>query len=127
MLKRKKIFIATVVLVLMLAMAATAYATTYTCSLLASNTGSVKTAALTTRYVHRAGYNQSYSTNYLILRLQRKNNAGEWAKILSDYQLRPGQEYHEPQMDLLQTAQFRTKIYSKNNTGGAEGVGSINN
>jgi hypothetical protein len=126
MFKGKKIFITIIVLVLMVAMAVTAYATSYTCTLYASNTDSVHTASLLTRFCHRAGFNQPYSTNSMIVRLQMYRD-NEWVKVLGDYRLTPGIVFYEEQNDWGNTFPFRTKLFSQNYLGGASGVGSINN
>ena len=48
---RKKILVPIIIVVLLIATATTAFATSYTCTLDGSNTGSVKTASLTAKSV----------------------------------------------------------------------------
>ena len=127
MFKGKKIFITIIVLVLMVAMAVTAYATSYTCTLYASNTGSVHTATMTTNVVHCAGFNQPYSDGKMSIRLQIYANG--WCSIPQEnYNIRPN-EYH-PGFYTWYTdspQKYRTKIYSASGDGGVEGVASVNN
>lgn len=124
MLKRKKIFIAAVVLVLMLAIAVTVYATSYTCSLYAYQTGAAYTASITTAVAHSAGFNQPYSEGNMEVRLQLY--AGGWISI-DGGTAKPNKTYTGDQWTSDPALPFRTKIYASSGQGGVEGVGSINN
>lgn len=63
----------------------------------------------------------------MIVRLQMKVS-GEWVKVLGDYSLPPGTEWHESTLwDWQEECIFRTKIYSRLGEGGVTGVGAVSN
>ena len=122
---KKKILVPIMIVVLLIAMATTAYATTKTCTLDASNKLSVKTGSLSGSSLYIAAYNQTFSTNDLIARPQYQ--VGSEYEAEGYIQLDPGEYYGKPQGHIMNSylINWRTKLYSLGNDGGAAGVGSI--
>lgn len=128
MLKRKLIFIVAVVLLIMLAMTVTAFASTYYCHLYLDQSDA-HTAGLYTQYVHRDAVNWGNSADYMILRLQLKGSDGTYSKVPGlDIRLAPGSlGYHESLMNMGSYNTFRTKIFPEHGLAGVEGTGDISN
>lgn len=111
MLKRKKVFIMTVVLVLLLAMATTGYATMNSCYLSLGETGSESTAPVTTTHARSTGYNSQYSSRSMLLKMQWYV-AGDWKRVNSWYLPVDYWGFNSGLVNVPQSLSFRTKIYS---------------
>lgn len=122
MLKRKMIFIVAVVLVMMLAMTITAFATFQNCYLHPNNSGSVSTTPLSATNFHCSGYNSMDSTAKMSLKL-RMDGPNGWDTIYNTSV--PIGEYRASTTTSVNplVLDFMTRISSLGSNGGVEGVG----
>jgi len=124
MFKRKKVLIALVVIVLVLATSITAYAqTSNVCTLSPSNTGEAKTAALSATITHYSGYNSTSSTDTMGIKLQTYES-GEWIKV-GGGTLKIGEYGRCNSIGSSATRSFRTKIWSSAGQGHVQGTGCV--
>ena len=120
---KKKVLVPFMVIALLIATATTAFAATNPCTLNPDNKGEVKTAELVASRFHGAAYNQSYSKDNMMYKLQAYK--GEWRKV-EERPITLGEYYATPQpLNADPAMRVRTKLWSRLGEGGVTGVGSV--